>query len=949
MSTFNLKGIPLRYRRKFWRSTFAKALAIGAGYPTALFAPYGPATAAGTGGIPVVATSIVSGNGAGHFALASGVITITSAGQTAGLSGSPYVLVFDNGNTLTITASAAGTYDVRTQAEWDTFKVQLTAASAATWANKKVFFRPDSYRGNTSIVTGINGTADILKAGDFGGFTIEGRTAAIDATVFPPRRADDPCTIDKFYFRNTKNVTVRKLATTRVPETKVQLRGTTGDYVTNIWVDALHIGGIVADPQGDYSLSSNYPNIGNGTYYFIDTTGSNNNCVGGCKVTNNVLEWGNFGVNLCADRPGDGHMEVTGNFAHYMYADCFHISCGAGNQPHDIDFHDNIGMNPMGLGTDDAGSGPHKDFCQYQGSSTQTVDFVIRAYRNRMIAGTARGGSMQGFFFAGLTSGSAFVQADIVDFLYVGGNQNAVAIYSAKNCNLENIQCVSKATAPTVVDNITIELGTSFSSGTHTVSRCVADYFSFGSASVTQTNNVTLGHQGATIPYTTAFVGPDFTNTPATVAAAMAMFAPKPGGPLDLTGLFDVGAVGGRVNFATTIPGNDGSNIAPPVTNMKAAYTTVHNAPSTASTNYTPPCSGASTSTISSSNSQCRTLHGVAGTIKNLAVRAGNALTTGSYAVTLRVNGADTALTATVDSTNQVQFDTTHTVALLATDDIDFKIVPTGTPTAVTRMQISWEFDSDSLSVPLFSWEVATGSTANFFLPGAVGGSTSTELELTGIMPCAGTFSGIGVKQSGAPGAGTANNFTLRKNGADSALTNSVSGTNTSVAVGGTPVHVVAGDMVSIGRTLTGAPANASLGIVLVWTPDNAGDRPVFGNITGANYTTGPRFGPASGYNATTETTESNTNALAPVAMTLSSLRFGTSAAPGAGQSRTATLRKNGAASALSVALSAAANDVDTDSVTLAAGDLIDVQYDVSSSSAAATTYSRTGMISRVA
>lgn len=71
------------------------------------------------------------------------------------------------------------------------------------------------------------------------------------------------------------------------------------------------------------------------------------------------------------------------------------------------------------------------------------------------------------------------------------------------------------------------------------------------------------------------------------------------------------------------------------------------------------------------------------GTLSGLRVALTGSPASGkSYALTLVVNGTDSALTATVADTATTAADTTHSVTVAAGDLIALKIVPAGTPTA---------------------------------------------------------------------------------------------------------------------------------------------------------------------------------------------------------------------------------------------------------------------------
>lgn len=52
------------------------------------------------------------------------------------------------------------------------------------------------------------------------------------------------------------------------------------------------------------------------------------------------------------------------------------------------------------------------------------------------------------------------------------------------------------------------------------------------------------------------------------------------------------------------------------------------------------------------------------------------------WALTVRINGVDTAITATIFETSQSASDTAHTALVTAGDRITVKVVPSGTPTA---------------------------------------------------------------------------------------------------------------------------------------------------------------------------------------------------------------------------------------------------------------------------
>lgn len=83
-----------------------------AGGPINVTTTVGALTKAGmpTAGIAVSGTSISSGDASGHWQISGGYIIVSSAGDTADLSGSPYSMTLDDGSTVSIT-TVADTFD----------------------------------------------------------------------------------------------------------------------------------------------------------------------------------------------------------------------------------------------------------------------------------------------------------------------------------------------------------------------------------------------------------------------------------------------------------------------------------------------------------------------------------------------------------------------------------------------------------------------------------------------------------------------------------------------------------------------------------------------------------------------------------------------------------------------------------------------------------------------
>lgn len=100
---------------------------------------------------------------------------------------------------------------------------------------------------------------------------------------------------------------------------------------------------------------------------------------------------------------------------------------------------------------------------------------------------------------------------------------------------------------------------------------------------------------------------------------------------------------------------------------------------------------------------------------------------------------------------------------------------------------------------------------------------TTTETAQQQIIPDAGTFDNLYVKLAGSPGAGKSYQFTLMVNGVASALTCTVSDTNTTASDTSNSVSVSAGDLVSLRCVPSGTPTAREVnGWCIEYTSDTA-------------------------------------------------------------------------------------------------------------------------------
>lgn len=515
------------------------------GAPSAVVTTFGALTLAGAGGIAVTGTAIASGDPSGHWAISGGFIAPSAAGDAANLSGGPYSLVLDNGQEVSIFVES-NCWDVRTSAEWTAVITQ----SAATLSGKKIAIRPGQM-----IMTGVDGSAARLRRNDYGGLEICCRPVGVLADV------------DGFTLRGTRNVTFRRLRTDAAPATKFLMIGETANHLENIVIDDCHVRGAPGDPNGDYSISTNFPMNG---IDLITTQGSAMLSVGNITVTNNLVEWCGTGIGLRVDKAGAQYV-VGGNIVRYFYDDAIGLSMATGGAvPRPAAVTDNLLYANIGRSTDSAN--PHTDAIRFIGQIDATGDWPVVIDRNIIFVGNSRGdGHLQGVLASDFKTVSGdsgmFFTGQAIGNVIISDTTQALSIENAKDFFAANNTVVgSKTSGGLYTARISIGAGSTYSttSGTHVLERNIAEAYDVGGAP-TLTDNLTVGKGGATIPFASLFDGPSW--YPNSRAEALSWFARKVGGPADIGGTYDIGAIAsGAVVFPTTSPGNDGSNnVSPPI------------------------------------------------------------------------------------------------------------------------------------------------------------------------------------------------------------------------------------------------------------------------------------------------------------------------------------------------------------------------------------------------
>lgn len=354
----------------------------------------------------------------------------------------------------------------------------------------------------------------------------------------------------------------------------------------------------------------------------------------------------------------------------------------------------------------------------------------------------------------------------------------------------------------------------------------------------------------------------------------------------------------------------------------------------------------------------------IAGTISNLVVNFPTVLSTGSYALTLNVNGSATALTCTITSASTSCTDATHNVSVAVGDILMWQSTPTGTPTVQAGVvQLSAVFNSTTPgeSQLFICCTAPSTSTANYF-PFEANQNSATEANVSGVMPTNGVISKLNVKTKGTVAANYV--ATLYVNGAATALTCSFS-TGTTCTDTTNSVSVSAGDLISLqgcpgtttgvggSCTPSGSANTSTFKAAVRFVPTIAGEAVVFSPANG--FAAGPQnnttnFLSLTGIGGGGVTTETNTINISPIASTYKKLFVSQSPAPGSGTTRTITLRQgNGTQSSTSLTCTIATasttcNDT-SDTYSAPLNNFLDWQTTVSGTGAVLTAFRASAVV----
>lgn len=577
---------------------------------------FGALTGAGEEDLPVTGTSILTGDPLGHWQVSGGMLTPSSAGDAANLSGAPYSLFFNDLSSLRIEVDPDA-YGVGKAADWD-----RVAKLDGALAGKTIYVR----EGLAAIPWTVTNSA----SSNLGRFNYS------PGVVIESRDLDVGSTFSGELLLTSRFITFRGINWEQGAGRKVTLNGDQGSFPVN---DITF-----------YKCKFPFPAV-TLTAHDVSMTFTNSEAIVGTGTLSNInvmdctFDWAKSAVALGAA----GNCTIAGNQINVYWVWAFQFSHPR-NATHLLEIYDNVIRNPVGRSSDNLA---HPDAMLFSASSDVPCDWYIKVNRNRMFAGAAIGGqpgprggsrgqvgpvafrdnvkpagdggissvskanpgvivttSNHGFStgdlvivaniasmtqlngtykavvtnattltlttlagtpidttafttYVPVTSGGNpqqvifkdsgyFFVVEAIGNLHHGGEAASFQIENSKDCVVLNNTVVSDASGGVTVQ---FTVGRTTNSGTSRVERNISELFSFAGCSTL--DNITVGRTGP--DYAALFDGSNW--QPSTLAEAMTVYRRKDGSSADLPGAYDAGAIGsGAVAFATTSPGADGVN-----------------------------------------------------------------------------------------------------------------------------------------------------------------------------------------------------------------------------------------------------------------------------------------------------------------------------------------------------------------------------------------------------
>jgi hypothetical protein len=315
-----------------------------------------------------------------------------------------------------------------------------------------------------------------------------------------------------------------------------------------------------------------------------------------------------------------------------------------------------------------------------------------------------------------------------------------------------------------------------------------------------------------------------------------------------------------------------------------------------------------------------------------------------SYTFTIMKNGSATALEVTIADTATVGSDTTHSVSFAAGDTMTLRCTPTGTPALLNVQAWNALVQTNNQTAPMFTMTGSASTTVTNYgvMTGghtSTSGWSATESDRQIIVPTAGTISGLYSLVSAVPGVGKSWQQTLMVNGAATSLQATIADTAITANDAVNSVAVVAGDTITIRSVPTGGPTSSNQAFSVLFTPVIDGE-----SFFGFGHSVAPPTNIAYeqplglGNNAWAGSGSESARPMAPGPYTVTKMYVKINTAPGAGTSRTFTLRKAATSTALTVTIANANTTANVSAnVTYAQADQMTLQSSVTGSPAAGT------------
>ncbi len=318
-----------------------------------------------------------------------------------------------------------------------------------------------------------------------------------------------------------------------------------------------------------------------------------------------------------------------------------------------------------------------------------------------------------------------------------------------------------------------------------------------------------------------------------------------------------------------------------------------------------------------------------AGNMRNLYIHLDTApVGATSYVMTLRVNGADTAVVATVAGAAVSADSGGNNVNVAAGDLITIHKTHTGSPTNNVEGNMAIEFNSTTDGYSSLTGGMPDFSGAGFRTPGLWDGNT-THVYNEMVMPHDCTIRAIYMNCAVAPGSGKSRTLTFSRVGGGFSQAIAVSDTNTLNSVTGLSGAFSQGERMTVALAVSGGPAASDVRYTLLVESVNGWSiMPVrgarFGQIDGHTPQTGNTHGNANDSNS------SDTTYVGPTELELKNFFFRGNATINAADSKDFTLIKNGVDTVLAIT---GLTNVDngsntTDRITFSQGDTMVIRHD---------------------